>query len=281
METLADSMKIENVELENYYNINDLIKNGKKIVTFMGASKSGTSFMLNNVAQILSSKGVNVAILDTTENRNSYYIYTKNEESLRKKAFSCINELVHGECNGIDVNNNLTVYTTVPGERKEIKEVEPILETLLKEHSLILVDCDFNTPIEYFEYATEMYLVQTMEVLTIQPLTEALSKLKDKGLLIESKLRIILNKYVELNGITEKEIIGGMAFYNEPSMSYMKQLFNKNLVQYMKIPFNNQVYEKYLQAVANCDISVEGYSNQFLEKLEELCREIYSIESES
>lgn len=51
------------------------------------------------------------------------------------------------------------------------------------------------------------------------------------------------NKYVELKGITEKEIIVGMAFYNAPSMSYMKQLFNKNLVQYMKIPLNNQVKE--------------------------------------
>jgi len=277
METLADSMKIKNVETENYYDISNLLKKGKKIVTFMGASKSGTSFMLNNVAQLLSSKGVDVAILDTTENRNSYYIYTKNEESLRKIASSCIENLIHGECNGINVNNNLTVYTSVPGERKIIKEVEPILETLLKKHSLILIDCDFNTLIEYFQYATEMFLVQTMEVLTIQPLTEVLLEMKNKGLLEESKLRIIINKYVELNGITEKEIIGGMAFYNEPSMTYMKQLFNKNLVQYMKIPFNKQAYERYLQAVANCDINLEGYPNEFIEILKQVCGDIFPV----
>lgn len=281
METLADSMKIKNVEIENYYDISSLLKSGKKIVTFMGASKSGTSFMVNNVAELLSSRGVDVAILDTTENRNSYYIYTKNEESLRKVAISCINELAHGVCNGINVKNNLTVYTTMPGEEKAIKEVKPILEALLKKHSLILIDCDFNTPIEYFEYATEMLLVQTMEVLTIQPLTEVLLEMKNKGILEETKLRIIINKYVELNGITEKEIIGGMSFYNEPSMSYMKQLFNKYSVQFIKVPFNTQVYEKYLEAVANCNISLEGYPNQFIEKLEELCGDIYSIESES
>lgn len=279
METLADSMKIKNVEIDNYYDISNLLKNGKKIVTFMGASKSGTSFMLNNVAQLLSSKGIDVAILDTTKNRNSYYIYTKNQESLRKIACSCMDELAHGVCNGIKVNNNLTVYTAVPGEEKTIKEVEPILETLLKKHSLIIIDCDFNTPIEYFEYATKIYLVQTMEVLTIQPLTEVLLKMKNKGILEETKLRIIINKYVELNGITEKEIIGGMAFYNEPSMSYMKQLFNKYSVQFIKVPFDKQVYENYLEAVANCDISLEGYPDGFIQILEQLCNEINSIES--
>lgn len=278
MKTLTDIMKSKNIETENYYDIDSLLNNGKKIVTFMGASKSGTSFLVNNVAQILSSKGINVAILDTTKNKNSYYIYTKNEEALRKKAYSCIEKLKMGECNGIEVNNNLTVYTSLPGEDNLIKDVEPILETLLKKHSLILIDCDFETPINYFEYATEILLVQTMEVLTIQPFTEILSEMKNNELLIESKLRIILNKYVELDGITEKEIIGGMAFYNEPSMTYMKQLFNKNLVQYMKIPFNRKAYERYLEAVANCDINLNGYPVEFLELLEQLCDEIYPLQ---
>ena len=85
-----------------------------------------------------------------------------------------------------------------------------------------------------------------MEVLTIQPLTEVLSRLKNKGMLIASKLRIIINKYVEVNGITEKEIIGGMSFYNDPTMAYMKELFDRNSVRYMIIPFEKEIYEKYL-----------------------------------
>lgn len=35
------------------------------------------------------------------------------------------------------------------------------METLVKNHSLILIDCDFNTPIEYFAKAQELYLVQS------------------------------------------------------------------------------------------------------------------------
>lgn len=274
MRTLSDDMKSKNNEAETYYDVNSLLREGKKIVTFMGGSKSGSSFILNNVAQFLSTKGINVAILDATRNKNSYYIYTRNEEGLRRVAFSCIEQLANGEVNGIKVNNNLTVYTTVPGEDKYIQAVDPILETLLKNHSLILIDCDFNTPIDYFKYAAEIYLIQTMEVLTIQPLTEVLSKLKSKGMLIASKLRIIINKYVEVNGITEKEIIGGMSFYNDPTMAYMKELFDRNSVRYMIIPFEKEIYEKYLSDVANCNITTDGYPYGFVQKLNELANEI-------
>lgn len=274
MKTLSDDLKSKNNDTTIYYDVNSLLKDDKKIVTFMGGSKSGTSFILNNVAQLLSTKGINVAILDTTQNKNSYYIYTKNEESLRKGAFSCIEQLASGEANGIKVNNNLTVYTTVPGEDKYMQAVDPILETLLKKHSLILIDCDFKTPTDYFKYASEIYIIQTMEVLTIQPLTEVLSKLKSKGFLIASKLRIIINKYVEVNGITEKEIIGGMSFYNDPSMAYMKELFDRNLVRYMVIPFEKEIYEKYLSDMANCNITTDGYPYGFIQKLNELSNEI-------
>ena len=52
----------------------------KKIVSFVGTTKNGTSFLVNNVAEILSMNGIDTAILDLTKNKNSYYIYTKNEE---------------------------------------------------------------------------------------------------------------------------------------------------------------------------------------------------------
>ena len=247
----------------------------------MGGSKSGTSFMVNNIAHLLAEKEVNVAILDATENKSSYYIYTKNEEILRKNVESCIEKLANKEADGIIVNQNLTVYTTTPGENQYLQEVEPILETLLKKHSLILIDCDFKTPINYFEYVSELYLVQTMDVLTIQPLTEALSKLKNKGMLDESKLRIIINKFIAVKGITEKEIIGGMSYYNDPSMAYMKELFNKIYIKYMTIPFNEQVYQKYLLSIANCNITLNEYPHEFRGLLEQLGKNVYDYSIKS
>ena len=50
-----------------------------------------------------------------------------------------------------------------------------------------------------------------MDILTIQPLTEVLSNMRNKGVLQDEKLRIIINKYMNIQGITEKEIIGAMA----------------------------------------------------------------------
>lgn len=274
MRTLADNIQLENKEQSHYYDINSFLDAGEKVVTFIGSRKSGTSFLVNNIAEMLSNKGINVAILDTTTNRDAYYIYSKNEESLRRVAISSIEGLTHGKAKGIKVNNNLTVYTALPGGKNEIQEVEPILETLLKNHSLVLIDCDLETPINYFEYARKIYLVQTMDTLTIQPLTEFLLELKNKGVLKDSKLRIIINKYVEVNGITEKEIISGMSYYNDPSMAYMKELFNRNSVQYMIIPFEKVAYEKYLSDVANCNITTEGYSDGFIQELNELSNEI-------
>ncbi len=257
--------------------ISSLLTRDKKIVTVVGTSKNGTSFVLNNLAELLSSQGINVAILDTTKNRNSYYIYTKNEEALRRTAFESIKNLSLGVAKGIAVNSNLTVYTSLPSESGDITKVAPILETLLKKHSLILVDCDFETPLEYFANAQEIYLVQTMDVLTIQPLTAFLRELKAKNILEESKLRIIINKYIKLRNVSEKAIIGGMAYYNDPAMSFMTELFDKNTIKYFTIPFESEIYAKYLEGLINCDISLKGYSKGFMQTLKQLGNNVYPL----
>ena len=255
--------------------ISSLLTSDKKIVTFVGTSKNGTSFIVNNVAELLSSMGINVAILDATVNRNSYYIYTKNEEALRNIASNSIAELSRGIANGIQVNKNLTVFTSLPDEIDSISKVDEILETLVKNYSLILIDCDFNTPIGYFKQSLETYLVQSLDILTIQPLTAFLRELKAKNILDESKLKIILNKFVKIRGVNEKTIIGGMAFYNDPAMSFMTELFDRNLINYITIPFEEEIYIKYLEGIINCEISLKGYSKTFMQVLKALGNMIY------
>ena len=51
--------------------ISGLLTRDKKIVSIVGTSKNGTSFILNNLAELLSSQGISVAILDATKNRNT------------------------------------------------------------------------------------------------------------------------------------------------------------------------------------------------------------------
>lgn len=261
------------------FDISNLLTADKKIACFVGTSKNGTSFIVNHMAEVLSSNGIDTAILDTTQNRNSYYIYTKNEEDLRNTAVYSIQNLVEGQAQGIKANKNLTIYTSLPDERNSIERTSEILQTLLQKHSLILIDCDFNTPVEYFAKAQEIYLVQSLDVLTIQPLTAFLRELKAKNVLEENKLRIVLNKVVKLRGITEKTIIGGMSSYNDPGMSFMVDLFDKNMVRYISIPFDEEVYTKYLESIINCDVSLKGYPKNFVRILDELGNMIYPLVS--
>ena len=270
-----NSLQNTDIQYDNV-DITNLLTSDKKVACFVGTSKNGTSFIVNNLAELISSTGINVAILDTTKNRNSYYIYTKNEEELREIATRSIDGLANGVATGIPVNKNLTVYTSLPEEGDAIIHVDRILETLLKKHSLILIDTDFSTPVGYFKQSQETYLVQTLDVLTIQPLTAFLRELKAKNILNEKKLRVILNKTVKIRGITEKTIIGGMAYYNDPAMSFMTELFDRTLMKYVAIPFEEETYIKYLENIIECNISLKGYSKIFMQTLKELANMVYS-----
>ncbi len=257
--------------------LSNLLTPEKKIVTFVGTSKNGTSFIVNNIAELMSSIGIDTVILDTTKNRNAYYIYTKNEEPLREIATYSIEGLARGEARGIKVNKNLTVYTSLPDENDAIQNVDKILETLLKNHSLILIDTDFDTPLGYFKQSQETYLVQSMDILTIQPLTAFLKELKAKNILDERKLKIVLNKVVKIRGIKNETIIGGIAFYNDPAMSFMTELFDRDRIKYVAIPFEEETYISYLQGIIECNITLKGYSKIFIQTLKELGNMIYPI----
>ena len=270
-DTAIQSYTSNNIQLES------LLTADKKIVAFVGTSKNGTSFLVNNMADMLSKQGIKTAILDLTKNRNAYYIYTKNEEELRKIAYSSIENLSQGIAKGIKVNNYLDVYTSLPGESNGISEYGTVLETLVKNYSLIILDCDFKTDYGYIKEAQEIYLVQSMDVLTIQPLTAYLRELKAKQILNPNKLRIVINKATRVRGVTEKVIVGGMAFYNDPAMSFMTELFNRETIKYCSVPFDGQVYSKYLEGLINCNISVNGYPKEFIGSLKRLGEMMYPL----
>ena len=258
-----------------YIDISSLLTSDKKVVSFVGTSKNGTSFIVNNLAAYTSSMGINTAILDMTKNRNSYYIYTKNEEELRRNAADSINELNVGNANGIKENDNLTVYTALPNDHVDIENAGAVLQTLVNNYSLVLIDCDFDTPKDYFKQSQEVYLVQSLDVLTIQPLTAFLRDLQVENAITQDKIRIILNKCVNIRGINEKIIIGGMSCYNDPSMSFNTDLFNRDTVKYITIPFEEDIYTKYLESIINCNVSIRGYSKSFMQVLKDLKNMVY------
>lgn len=276
-DNFTNSNEITNVENSYKANIENLLTQDKKIVSFVGSTKNGTSFLVNNLAQMFSSMGINTAVLDATKNKNSYFIYTKNEEELRNVAMNCMNNLSTGIPSGIKVDNNLTVYTTIPKEDEESIDYEKVLETLVKNYSLVLIDCDFNTPQEYFRNSSEIYLVQSMDILTIQPLTAFLRDLKAKNILLQDKTRIVINKDTRVKGLSPKVLIGGMAFYNDPAMSFITELFNKDNVKYSVVPFDIQVYARYLEGLVNCKVSTNGYPKNFMNSMKNLASMVYPL----
>lgn len=261
----------------NYNNFEGLLSKEKKLVAFVGTTKNGTSFIVNNLAILFSTMGINTAILDTTKNRNSYYIFTKNEEELRKKTYNSILNLAQGRAEGIQVNKNLTVYTALPGEKQSSFDIGNALKTLTNNYSLVLIDCDFYTEPEYFAASQEIYLVQSMDVLTIQPLTSFLRDLKNQGVLSQEKLKVVINKAAKVRGLSERVLIGGMAFYNDPSMSFMTELFKKETVMYKVIPFDINVYEAYLETLVTCELSTNKYPKAFMTSLKELANMVYPL----
>ena len=258
-------------------NFKNLLSMSNKLVAFVGTSKNGTSFLVNSMAEILSKRGIKIAILDLTQNKNAYYIYTKNEEELRKTAYACADNLRNGVPKGIMVNKNLDVYTTLPDRNIEFNDYRSILTTLTQNYSLVIMDCDYETNYAYFNLAQEIYLVQSFDILTIQPLTAFLRNLKSRNILEPNKLRIVLNKVLRVRTITERVIIGGMSSYNDPSMSYMTELFDKDNIKYCSVPFDQEAYSKYLEGLVNCEISTKGYPKNMLASLEKLANMLYPL----
>ena len=70
-----------------------------------------------------------------------------------------------------------------------------------------------------------------------------------------------------------------MAFYNDPAMSFMTELFNKDVVTYCSIPFDENVYASYLEGMLNCRVSLSGYSKNFKNKLKVLGDMVYPLTS--
>ena len=86
-----------------------------------------------------------------------------------------------------------------------------------------------------------------------------------------------MEKYVKMCGVTDKTIVGGMAFYNDPSMSFMTELFDRNLVKYTILPFEEETYIRYLEGMIECNISLKGYSKVFMQTLKQLGNSVFPL----
>ena len=74
------------VEKEVVRSVYEVPKDYKKVVCFVGAPKVGTTFCINAVATFLARNKVKTAIVDVTRKRDTYTIYTYDNEGKRNIA---------------------------------------------------------------------------------------------------------------------------------------------------------------------------------------------------
>ena len=60
-------------------------------------------------------------------------------------------------------------------------------------------------------------------------------------------------------------------------MTVRKELFNRRTVKYAVVPFDLKSYLRYLDGLVTCDISLKGYSKEFIQSLKNLANMVYKV----
>ena len=262
------------VEKEVLRNVYEVPKDYKKTVCFVGAPKVGTTFCINAIGTYLARNKIKTAIVDLTRKRDTYTIYTYDNEGKRHIAAESLKYASNG-LNEPLVYDKLSIYTGMPGEDRKTYNSSVVMETVLQNNNAVLIDTDFTTPIDYFRQCQEIYIVQDMDILNINQLTMFLRNLKSKGISMQ-KLRVIINKHVKCV-LTAKDILDGIATYTSYDLKMYDELFNSASIPYYILPFDIDNYRKYVEMVYKYSNKFATFSEDFRQNLEKIINSIYPV----
>ena len=265
------------IEKEVIKEVYDTPRDYKKAVCFIGAHKTGTTFIINALASVLAGKGVKVAILDLTRNKDSYLIYTNRDLDQKDIAANSLNNLAIGHDRPFKLGN-LSIYTGIPRTSKNNIDVYKAIEIAKRENSVVLIDCDFTTKKDVpdvFRYVQSIYVVQDMDTLNILPITMFLKELKNADV-DPNKIAVIINKYMK-SSLKVDDILGSLAFYTSPDFSVMEEdLLPKNPKRFI-VPFDEQNYLRYIENVSSCKMNFSGFSEDFKQAISIIIQDVFPI----
>ena len=104
-----------------------------------------------------------------------------------------------------------------------------------------------------------------------------MKKLKMNNKLNEGKLRVLINKDIKVNKLNEKILISAMSVYNSPDTTYQLDLFNRDKIGYLTIPFEERNYSKYLDELVECKLTIRGYSKSLINSFNKLAKIVYPM----
>lgn len=264
----------EVMEKEVYQSVYEVPKDYKKVICFIGAPKVGTTFCVNAIATHLARKKIKTAIVDLTRKRDSFTIYTYDNEGRRNIAAESLKYASKGMNEPLNYDS-LSIYTSMPGEDRKSYNSGRLIETIMEHNTVILIDADFTTPMDYFRLCQEIYVVQDMDVLNISQLTVFLRELKNRGLPM-SKIRVIINKHMKC-ALTVKDILEGIATYTSYDLKTYDEIFANGNIPYFVMPFHEENYRKYVEMVYKYTNVFSTFTDDFKTSLNRLINSIYPI----
>ena len=100
-----------------------------------------------------------------------------------------------------------------------------------------------------------------------------------KNMLDESKLRLIVNKEVRVENLTDRRIASALSRYNSPDTTYQVDLFDSEKIEIVSIPFEEKNYSKYLSELTKfkVNITLRGYTRGLLNSLNRIAKMIYPM----
>ena len=264
------------MEKEVVRSVYEVPKDYKKVVCFIGAPKVGTTFCINAIATMLYRRNIKVGIVDLTKKRDSYILYTYDNEGKRAIAAESMKYASNG-LNQPLVYGKLSVYTGVPGEDRKQYNATNVVQTAMQNNSVVLIDCDFSTPVDYYRLAQDIYVIQDMDVLNVNQITMFLKEIKTRGIPM-NKVKIVINKHVKC-ALTSKDLIDGIATYSSLDMNMVdpEPLFDTPGLQYFILPFDQENYTKYIEMVFKSSNAFSTFTREFKIALEQITNAIYPI----
>lgn len=272
----ASPVVTEVVEKEVLRSVYEVPKDYKKVVCFVGAPKTGTTFCVNAIGTFLAKTKVKTAIVDVTRKRDTYIMYTYDNEGKRSIAAESLKYASNG-MNQPLMYEKLSVYTAVPGEDRKPYNANRIIDTIMLKNNVVLLDTDFTTPLDFFRLCQEIYIVQDMDVLNIPQVTAFLSELKNRGIPLE-KVRVIINKHVKCS-LTASDIIEGITTYTSYDLKTYKELIQKNNLASYIVPFDVSNYKKYVEMVYKYSNQFSSFTEDFRISLNKIINAIYPVGS--
>lgn len=262
------------MEKEVVKNVFEVPKDYKKTVCFVGAPKVGTTFCINAIGTYLAKNKIKTAIVDVTKKRDTYTIYTYDNEGKRNIAAESLKYASNG-MNEPLIYDKLSIYTGMPGDDRKTYNASVALDTINQNNKVILVDCDFTTPSDYFRLCNEIYIVQDMDILNIHQVTMFLRELKSRGVTM-NKIKIIINKHVKCT-LTAKDILDGIATYASYDLKMFDELFNSATIPYFILPFDVENYKKYIDMIFKYTNKFAYFTDDFKDSLNDIINSIYPI----